>query len=202
MKCGLCTEKKCYEGKDCTDGMISSETREMYKGKDYDLFKTACHIEAEHYMKKTRLEELILFAKEMNFKKLGIAFCIGLEHEAKIINDILAKDFEIHSVCCKICGFDKDDLDLQKLHGEGFEAACNPIGQANVLNEEKTDLNIIVGLCIGHDILFTKHSNAPITTLAVKDRVLAHNPLGTVYSNYYLEKVFNIGVDGENSNGR
>ena len=31
---------------------------------------------------------------------------------------------------------------------------------------------------MGHDILFTKHSKAPVTTLAVKDRVLTHNPLG------------------------
>lgn len=193
MKCGLCMEKKCHEGKDCTEGNISLKTREMYQGKDYDLFKTACHVEAEYYMKKTRLEELILFAKKREYKTLGMAFCIGLENEAQLIHNILAKDFEVHSVCCKVCGLNKDDFNLQKLHGEGFEAACNPIGQAKVLNEEKTDLNIIVGLCIGHDILFTEHSKAPVTTLAVKDRVLAHNPLGAVYSNYYLEKVFKIG---------
>ncbi len=66
---------------------------------------------------------------------------------------------------------------------------CNPIGQALVLNKEKTDLNIILGLCIGHDILFTQHSAAPVTTLAVKDRVLAHNPLGALYSGYYLKKL-------------
>ena len=64
------------------------------------------------------------------------------------------------------------------------------MGQALVLNKEKTDLNVILGLCIGHDILFTQHSQAPVTTLAVKDRVLAHNPLGAIYSNYYLEHRF------------
>ncbi len=67
---------------------------------------------------------------------------------------------------------------------------CNPIGQAAILNAEETELNIIIGLCIGHDILFTEHSDAPVTTLAVKDRVLAHNPLGAVYSRYYLKNVF------------
>ncbi len=192
MKCALCEDKKCYEGKDCTKENIASKTKEMYKGNNYEIMKTACHIEAEYYMKKTRLEELILFSKKMDYKRLGMAFCIGLENEAKIIHEILAKEFEVHSVCCKVCGINKDDYDLQKLHGEGFEAACDPIGQANVLNNEQTELNIILGLCIGHDILFTKHSEAPVTTLAVKDRVLTHNPLGAVYSNYYLEKKFSI----------
>ena len=125
------------------------------------------------------------------------AICIGLENEARIIHKILAKDFEVHSVCCKVLGFNKDDFGLEKLHGEGFEAACNPIGQAMVLNKEKTQLNIILGLCIGHDILFTEHSKAPVTTLAVKDRVLAHNPLGAIYSNYYLENRFNVMNSGD-----
>ena len=192
MKCAQCEDKKCHEGKDCTDEEITKQTKEMYKDNNYELMKSACHIEAEYYMKKTRLEELILFAKKMDYKRLGMAFCIGLEKEARVIHEILSKDFEVHSVCCKVCGLDKDDFDLQKLHGLGFEAACNPIGQANVLNKENTDLNIIVGLCIGHDILFTQHSGAPVTTLAVKDRVLTHNPLGAIYSNYYLEKKFSI----------
>ena len=59
-------------------------------------------------------------------------------------------------------------------------------------NKETTDLNIILGLCIGHDILFTQHSEAPVTTIVVKDRVLAHNPVGAIYSNYYLRNVFDI----------
>jgi uncharacterized metal-binding protein len=197
MKCALCEDKKCHEGKDCTDEDITKQTKDMYKGNNYEIMKTACHIEAEYYMKKTRLEELILFAKKMGYKRLGMAFCIGLEKEAKTINQILKKDFEIYSVCCKVCGLDKDEFDLQKLHGLDFEAACNPIGQANVLNKENTDLNIIVGLCIGHDILFTEHSGAPVTTLAVKDRVLAHNPLGAIYSKYYLENIFHITNDKE-----
>lgn len=192
MDCALCEDKKCYDGKDCTEGNIALKIKEMYIGKCYEVMKTACHIEAEYYMKKTRLEELILFAKKMVYQKLGIAFCIGLENEARIIHKILAKDFEVHSVCCKVCGINKDDFGLEKLHGEGFEAACDPIGQALILNKEETDLNIILGLCIGHDILFTEHSKAPVTTLAVKDRVLAHNPLGAIYSNYSLENIFHV----------
>lgn len=197
MKCALCEDKECCEGKNCTTGTMGLKTKMMYIGNCHKITKVAAQIEAEYYMKKTRLEELVLFAKKMGYRKLGMAFCIGLENEARIIHEVLARDFDIYSVCCKVYGFNKDDFGLEKLNDGGFEAACNPLGQAFVLNKEKTDLNIILGLCIGHDILFTEHSDAPVTTLAVKDRVLAHNPLGAIYSNYYLENTFKIRDGGE-----
>ncbi|MBU4221555.1 MAG: DUF1847 domain-containing protein [Euryarchaeota archaeon] len=192
MQCALCAQKKCREGKDCS--AIKSDIE--YTGKNLESMKISAQIESRYYMKKTRLEELILYARGMGYEKLGIAFCIGLEREAKIIHGILTRDFNVSSVCCKVCGLDKDSFGLDKLHSDSFEAVCNPIGQSLVLNEEQTDLNIILGLCIGHDILFTQHSQAPVTTLAVKDRVLAHNPLGAIYSNYYLEHRFNIKDEG------
>ena len=202
MNCALCNKKECYDGKDCLKENIALKAKEMYIGKCYKIMQAAAHIEAEYYMEKTRLEELILFAKEMGYERLGIAFCIGLENEARAVHEILARDFEVHSVCCKVCGFEKDEFDLDKFHSEGYETACNPIGQAFVLNHEKTELNIILGLCMGHDILFTQHSKSPVTTLAVKDRVLAHNPLGAIYSNYYLENRFNIEDRGDEKNER
>ena len=78
------------------------------------------------------------------------------------------------------------------MDGEGREAVCNPIGQALCLERCGTDLNIIVGLCMGHDILFTKSSHAPVTTLIVKDRVLSHNPAGAIYTAYYKENRFGL----------
>ena len=65
---------------------------------------------------------------------------------------------------------------------------CNNIAQAKILNRVKTDLNVLMGLCLGHDALFLKHSKAPVTVLAVKDRVLAHNPLGAIYADHYYER--------------
>ena len=64
---------------------------------------------------------------------------------------------------------------------------CNPILQAKILNQEKTQLNVVMGLCVGHDSLFYKYSNALTTTLITKDRVLAHNPAGALYQtkSYY-----------------
>ncbi len=189
MQCALCEQKKCSGGKDCSTIKADVE----YTGNNLGSMKISAQIESRYYMEKTRLEELILYAGGMEYEKIGIAFCIGLEKEAKVIHEILAQDFNVFSVCCKVCGIDKDSYGLEKLHNGGFEAVCNPVGQALVLNEEQTDLNVILGLCIGHDILFTSHSQAPVTTLAVKDRVLAHNPLGAIYSNYYLKHRFNAG---------
>ncbi|MBS3815670.1 MAG: DUF1847 domain-containing protein [Hadesarchaea archaeon] len=188
MDCAHCEDKDCYEGKDCTE--IKEEIQEEYKGKNLEALKVSTGIESEFYMEKTRLEELMIYAQRMNYEKLGIAFCIGMEKEAKVIHDILSKEFDVRSVCCKVCGIDKSEFDLKRLHEDsGVEAMCNPVGQAEVLNNEETDLNIILGLCVGHDILFNEHSNAPVTTIAVKDRVLAHNPLGAIYSNYYLKNL-------------
>lgn len=194
LKCATCEDMECYNGKDCIG--LQEKVEKLYKPEDINSMKISASIEAQYYMKKTRLEELIMYAKEMDYNKLGLAFCIGLAEEAKILNEILSKDFEVHSVCCKVCGIDKDKFDLARLHPEkGIDATCNPFGQAMVLNQESTDLNVMLGLCIGHDILFTKYSEAPVTTLAVKDRVLGHNPLGAIYSNYYLEHVFQIKKD-------
>ena len=191
MKCATCEEKECYEGKDCTE--VRDEVESKYRDDDLKSMNVSARIESEHYMEKTRLEELVLYAKLMGYRKLGLAFCIGLENEARIVNRILENDFDVHSVCCKVCGLDKTEFGLPKLHDEeSVEAVCNPIGQALVLENERTELNIALGLCMGHDILFAKHSAAPVTTLAVKDRILAHNPLGAIYSKYYLKKAFDL----------
>lgn len=190
MKCAVCDDKKCYDEEDCTD-IKEQVVKEYAKKENKDIVRAATFIESEGYMKLTRIEELIQFCKEMGFRKLGLAFCIGLEDEARLIHEILSKDFKVSSVCCKVCALNKKDYHIPELEGGG-KSACNPIGQAAILNNEKTELNIILGLCIGHDILFTEYSAAPVTTLAVKDRVLTHNPLAAIYSGYYKKRRFGI----------
>ncbi|EHP88289.1 DUF1847 domain-containing protein [Methanotorris formicicus] len=188
MRCARCNKKDCSNGKNCKDDILENVMEEYKKEENLKIAKVASFIEGNFYMKKTRLEEIIEFCKMMDYKRIGIAFCIGLEREAKILDEILSKSFDVYSVCCKVCGVDKDEFGLTYINKNQKETMCNPIAQALILNEKKTDLNIILGLCIGHDILFQKYSNAPTTTFAVKDRVLAHNPLGVIYSGYYLKR--------------
>jgi len=194
MECAQCGNKKCYGGKDCTD--VSEKVLSLYRQNPADvrMAEVSAELEGEYYMQLTRLEELIAFCQKMEFTHLGVAFCVGLSEEAEKLHEILANHFTVSSVCCKVCGIEKERFSLRKISEERIEAMCNPIGQATVFNSEGTELNVIFGLCIGHDILFTKHSKAPVTTLVVKDRVLAHNPLGAIYSGYYRKKRLSKGL--------
>ena len=180
--CARCKTKECRQGKDCFAKADSH--RRLYRNTIAKLHKAGSTIEAKYYCEKTRLGEIILFAKELSCRKIGLAFCIGLSDEAKIIDEILSKHFEVVSVCCKVCGLTKNDFGLEKISSDEREVMCNPTGQAELLNHAESELNIICGLCVGHDAIFTKVSEAPVTTLLVKDRVLAHNPAGAIYCTY------------------
>lgn len=143
--------------------------------------------------KHPRLEELILFAQKCGYEKLGLAFCSGLRQEARAIVEILeGRGYQVVSVCCKVGRVPKESIGIrgeEKIFGpEMREPMCNPIVQAEILNTEGVDLAVMLGLCIGHDTLFLKYCAAPVTVLAVKDRVFGHNPLAAVYlsrSPYY-----------------
>ena len=142
----------------------------------------------------TRVEDTVAFAKLMGYTKIGMATCIGLLEETNRLSAILeAQGFKPVSVCCKSGSIDKLELGLteeEKVRPNTFEPACNPVAQARLLNRAGTDLNIIVGLCVGHDILFTKYSEAPVTTLVVKDRVAGHNPVSVLYGqNFYYKRL-------------
>ena len=190
--CGRCESKECGDGKDCFSQ--TSNHRQLYQGSHIaELHKAASAIEGRYYGKETRLGEIILFAKELGYKKIGLAFCIGLSEEAKIIDEILSKHFEVVSVCCKICGINKKDFDLPQISSRNQEVMCNPAGQAQLLNSAETELNVICGLCVGHDAIFAMVSDAPVTMLIAKDRVLAHNPAAAIYSQY-IRKRFNESI--------
>lgn len=151
---------------------------------------------------KPRILETIEFCQRMNYKKVGLAFCGALHKEAAIISKILCSHgLEVVSAMCKVGGVDKCSfLGLspeETLRGGEFEPMCNPIAQAMIFNAEHTDFNIIVGLCVGHDSLFIKYSDAMCTVLACKDRLMGHNPLAAVYTSHsYYEFLTACPKDG------
>ena len=143
---------------------------------------------------KSRIEELIEFSQRMGYKRLGMAFCGGLTHEASLLSEILEKHgFEVVSVSCKVGGVPKERIgvkDEEKMRIGQFESMCNPITQARILNKAKTDFNIMLGLCIGHDSLFLKYIDGLTTVFAVKDRVTGHNPMAALYtSRSYYQRI-------------
>lgn len=141
---------------------------------------------AEIKPNKPRIQEIIEFAIRMKYKRLGLAFCIGLRAEAKVVHELFESAcFEVVSVACKAGCVSKSELGLtQAEHVDTtckIETVCNPVFQAEVVNDSEVELNVILGLCVGHDSLFIKQAKAPVTVLAAKDRMFAHNPLGAVY---------------------
>ena len=150
----------------------------------------------------TRVEDTIALIKLMGWRRIGIATCIGLLAETESLAAILtAQGIEPLSVCCKSGSIDKLKLGLteeDKVRPGTFEPACNPIAQAELCNRAGTDMNIIIGLCVGHDMLFNKYSQAPVTTLVCKDRVTGHNPAAVLYGqNFYYKRLQKIEVKVE-----
>ena len=135
---------------------------------------------------KPRIVEIMEFSKKMDYKRIGLAFCAGLTKEAKAVDRLFSSNgFDLTSVICKVGRVPKEAIgiqDDQKIAIGCFESMCNPILQAMVLNDAKTELNVLLGLCVGHDSLFLQHAKAPCTVLAAKDRLLGHNPLAAIYT--------------------
>ncbi len=201
--CAQCKVYRCRSGEldqlptNCPCGEDQAEIQSKYHEPENQLLAyQSALVEAEGYCQKTRLEETMEFARKCDFQKIGLAFCYGLRKEAEILTKILKHNgFQVESVICKNGSFPKELIGIeehQKLRPGTREPMCNPIGQAELLNREKTDFNLVLGLCVGHDSLFLKYSEAPVSVFAVKDRVLAHNPLGAIYTSegYYKNKLF------------
>ena len=176
--------------------ILTKAKREYEKPDLKKLARASALVESKGYMKWTRVEDTIEFARRMNFEKLGVACCVGLEQEGKTLTDILESNgFQITFVFCKTGGVAKEELGLknsEKVRPGMFEPICNPVAQALIMNKAGTELNIIVGLCVGHDSTFIKYSRAPVTVLVAKDRVLCHNPVGALYTakGYYKRRLY------------
>lgn len=212
-KCGECMHDKRFcrtaDGKhidDCAtvhhQAEIEAAKQEYMKeeicafAREASLQERACYgacpdKEGVNMPLKPRVVEIIEFCHRMGYRKLGVAFCGGLHKEAsKFVQILKSAGFEVVSVMCKVGGVDKSLIGVDgegKICGGGHETMCNPIAQAKVLNAEKTEFNIILGLCVGHDSLFLKYSDAMCTVLAAKDRLMGHNPLAAIYTmdSYY-----------------
>jgi uncharacterized metal-binding protein len=218
-QCAKCVDRKCVKEGWTRDQLpefcpmkhkqdvIDRAMKKYEDPEELNLYRNATVNEQRAYMNvrgrviavRPRVLEIIKFSEMMGWNKLGVAFCTGLGEEAKRVVEIFeSAGLEVYSVCCKCGNVDKTEWGIDgedKIHAlrgnpEYFEAGCNPITQAEVLSSENVDLNVIVGLCIGHDIHFTKYAKGPVTTLIVKDRVTGHNPFASLYSSYHHPRMW------------
>ncbi|NPA35468.1 MAG: DUF1847 domain-containing protein [Chlorobi bacterium] len=117
-----------------------------------------------------RIAEIISYARESGIRKIGIANCTTFTREAKVFQEMLVNEgFEVERVHCKYGRMPFNDI------LDGYDGiSCNPAGQAKYLEQKGTELNVMMGLCLGHDMIFNAKSKAPVTPLIVKDRKLKH----------------------------
>lgn len=202
LKCPICGVQACSRGDlsaappfcpAVTDAEVLAAARQIYQDdpETRRLSAASARVEAEGYCRWPRVQEVMAFARRLGVIHLGIAHCAGLIREARLLHEILeANGFRVSGVICKAGSIPKEEIglsDAEKVRPGGFEALCNPVGQAMLLNAAGTGLNVVVGLCVGHDSLFFRHSDAPVTVLVAKDRVTGHNPVAALYTSqsYY-----------------
>ncbi len=171
-----------------SEQLVEIEQTYLEEGEVRRIARESARTEAAGYCRSTRIQEIMDFARRIGASKLGVAHCIGLMQEAKTACEIFANSgFEVSAVCCKVGSISKEKLGLEekeKVRPGRFEPLCNPVAQAELLATAGTQLNVVIGLCVGHDSLFFMHSRAPATVLVVKDRVLAHNPVAALYTSH------------------
>lgn len=184
---------KCYPSF-CISKRLTDEEKQlsldtyMSDEENMRIMKASAVIEHDYYCRATRVEETIRWAKKIGAKKIGIATCVGLLKEARIFARLLREaGFEVFGMSCKSGEIPKQAVGIPENCNEIGVNMCNPILQAQMLNREHTDVNVVIGLCVGHDSLFYKYSEAITTTLVTKDRVLGHNAAVALYTadSYY-----------------
>jgi len=200
LSCATCGAKACAAGPEAKafpsfcpmaaecEELSAVEQTYMNDEQVRKFARESARTEAAGYCRSTRIEEIMDFARRMEFTRLGIAHCAGLMTEARLARDIFAGNgFEVHTICCKVGSIEKERVgleDREKVRPGQFEAICNPIAQAALLAAAGTQLNVVIGLCVGHDSLFFMNSRAPATVLVAKDRVLGHNPVAALYTSH------------------
>lgn len=181
--CLACVDRVCLRGETCHLAQIG-ESKAAVEPRVQRMLSASADVAFESERQLCRLSELVYFCLEMEYSRIGVAFCIDLLEPAEILARVLRRFFTVVPVCCMVGGSRPAASAADHLPS----VMCNPLRQARILNEVGTDINVIAGLCIGADCLFTAASSAPVTTLFVKDRSLANNPIGAVYSEYHIRE--------------
>lgn len=162
-----------YIFKSATNAMTMTNLEKLYDSSLLEIMQTA---ENAYVRGSNRVEEIKNFARNAGIKRIGIAWCVSMPKEAEAVKQFLSDEFEVYSVDCKCGRVTKYEM----LGCKGNGIMCNPAGQADYLKENKTELNISMGLCVGHDMVFNRESVAPVSTLVVKDRTCNNNTMESI----------------------
>jgi uncharacterized metal-binding protein len=179
MRCTECGNRSCRKTEACgAESFVPAELAEEYGGESVQpILKAAAELVDDGLAGTlSRFQEVLLFIEKMGYKKVGIAYCYALEDLAGRIRKRIGSS-KVSAVSCTVGGLSQNEINKRStLKG----VSCNPLGQARQLNNEGVDFVIVLGLCMGHDILFQREIKADCTTLLVKDRVYNHAPLNGI----------------------
>jgi len=171
---------------------IENSKREYQKPDNISIYEAACIIGAVSDGFRPRVEEALHFSKHLKLTKIGFATCNAFENEMRILEKLFRQEgLEVVCAACQIGSVTAEEREIPEL-SDYVNSTCNPIAQAEILNREQTELNFIVGLCLGHDILFTRYSTAPVSTLIVKDRMTGNNPAAALYGYHARRSLFKL----------
>ncbi len=191
MKCADCSTQLCQirqrtelpEGCPMLDRDRQEQAAAIYRDPEIRSFYTDTLTSmAQSFGTMPRIIEAVNFCRLRGYRKIGVAYCSGMLRFGRAVSDIFRKHgFEVCSVGCKLGGFSPEELTGQPIGGrkprtdpsgapKPERAICNPVGQAQLLNEAGTEFNVVAGLCVGHDSLFFRYSDAPCTVVVLKDR--------------------------------
>jgi len=154
--------------------MEEKEISKLYDKRSLDIMLNA---EDAYVRGSNRVNEIKNFATKAGIKRIGIAYCGSMPQEAEAVKQFLSDEFEVYSVDCKCGRITKNEM----LGCQGNSIMCNPAGQAEYLKENNTDLNISMGLCVGHDMVFNQKSVSPVSTLVVKDGTNKNNTIESIH---------------------
>ena len=169
---------------------IIEKSKRQYLEPDDERF----HLAAAKVLKRggydwSRVQQCIEFARELGAQKIGLAVCVGLIREGREFARFLNRaGFQVISVACMMGGLKPEETGIPDEWVNPLGISCNPIVQAEVMNKEGTELNFIYGLFVGHDTIFIKRSNAPVTYVVAKDMVTGNNPGAVLLSPYHRMK--------------
>jgi len=168
------------------------------KGQYFEPEVAKIHLATAKVLKRgaydwSRVQQCIEFARELGVTKVGLAVCIGLVREGREFARFLGRaGLEVVSVACMIGAVEPQETGIPDELVTPIGISCNPIAQAEIMNQENTQLNFIYGLCVGHDTLFIMHSRAPVTYVVVKDTVTGNNPSAVLFSTFHRMKLAGI----------
>jgi len=181
VNCTACSHHSCRSNKLCaaTSADLPSLQESYQQPETQELIQSAAKLVDDGLAGQlSRLEELTRFSLDRGYAKVGLAYCYGMEKEARqVVEHLRTRGVRATGVSCTVGGMPQSSVNL-KSSKPGV--SCNPLTQAAQLQAEGVDLAVTFGLCLGHDIVFTRAFLGDQTTLVVKDRVHKHNPLAAL----------------------